>query len=200
MIAGATQVGRLKHNLLAAAPELVVPAVIARGQPLRDWWIRSWDDLTVSSGSTISAPWRNWRNRLRRRPATRRRGAARERGFCRPRASARIPHSNGAADPGRIIAARRGTVTRMEGIRRSMRRGGPASDNDVACCPRRPVLEARHSPCAPRYPARWFRSAGNMECCGDDLFMRCHLEDDGLAREKVAGRLHRTETVAAIPP
>ena len=59
VIAGATQVGRLKHNLLASAPELVIPAVMAPGRQLRDWWIRSWEDPTVSSGSTISAPWRS---------------------------------------------------------------------------------------------------------------------------------------------
>jgi len=43
VIAGATQVGRLKHNILAAGPELVIPEVMAPGRQLRDWWIRSWE-------------------------------------------------------------------------------------------------------------------------------------------------------------
>ena len=43
VITGARQVGRLKHNVLAAAPEFVIPEVVARGRQLRDWWIRSWD-------------------------------------------------------------------------------------------------------------------------------------------------------------
>ena len=43
VILGARQLGRLKPTILAAGPELVIPEVLARGRPLRDWWIRSWD-------------------------------------------------------------------------------------------------------------------------------------------------------------
>ena len=43
MIAGARQVGRLKHNILAAGPDLVIPEVEVQGQQIRNWWIRSWD-------------------------------------------------------------------------------------------------------------------------------------------------------------
>jgi len=43
VILGARQVGRLKPTILAASPELVIPEDLARGQQLRDWWIRSWD-------------------------------------------------------------------------------------------------------------------------------------------------------------
>jgi hypothetical protein len=43
VIAGVRQVGRLKHNILAAGPELVIPEVEVQGQQLRNWWIRSWD-------------------------------------------------------------------------------------------------------------------------------------------------------------
>ena len=43
VIAGVRQVGRLKYNILAAGPELVVPEVEVQGQQLRNWWIRSWD-------------------------------------------------------------------------------------------------------------------------------------------------------------
>jgi uncharacterized protein DUF2252 len=43
VIAGARQVGRLKHEILTAGPELVIPEVEARGGHVRDWWIRSWD-------------------------------------------------------------------------------------------------------------------------------------------------------------
>ena len=43
IIDGSKQLGRLKYNILAAGPELVVPEVMARGQRLQDWWIRSLD-------------------------------------------------------------------------------------------------------------------------------------------------------------
>jgi uncharacterized protein DUF2252 len=43
VIAGARQVGRLKHEILAAGSELVIPEVEARGRHVHDWWIRSWD-------------------------------------------------------------------------------------------------------------------------------------------------------------
>ena len=43
IIDGSKQLGRLKHNIIVAGPELVVPEVMARGQRLQDWWIRSLD-------------------------------------------------------------------------------------------------------------------------------------------------------------
>jgi hypothetical protein len=43
IIDGSKQLGRLKYNILAAGPELVVPEVMARGERLQDWWIRSLD-------------------------------------------------------------------------------------------------------------------------------------------------------------
>jgi hypothetical protein len=43
IIDGSKQLGRLKHNIMAAGPELIVPEVMARGQRLQDWWIRSLD-------------------------------------------------------------------------------------------------------------------------------------------------------------
>ena len=43
VIDGTRQLGRIKHNVLAAGPELVIPELTARGRRLRDWWIRSWD-------------------------------------------------------------------------------------------------------------------------------------------------------------
>ena len=43
VIAGARQVGRLKHNILAAGPEVVIPKVEVRERQSRDWWFRSWD-------------------------------------------------------------------------------------------------------------------------------------------------------------
>jgi hypothetical protein len=43
VLTGSRQLGRLKHNILADAPALVLPEILAGGQPLRDWWIRSWD-------------------------------------------------------------------------------------------------------------------------------------------------------------
>lgn len=43
IIDGSKQLGRLKYAIVAAAPEAVIPEVTARGQQLRDWWIRSLD-------------------------------------------------------------------------------------------------------------------------------------------------------------
>jgi uncharacterized protein DUF2252 len=43
IIDGSKKLGRLKYNILAAGPELAVPEVMARGQRLQDWWIRSLD-------------------------------------------------------------------------------------------------------------------------------------------------------------
>jgi hypothetical protein len=43
IINGSKQLGRLKHNLIAAGPELIIPEVAATGERLQDWWIRSLD-------------------------------------------------------------------------------------------------------------------------------------------------------------
>lgn len=43
IIDGSKQLGRLKYNFLAAGPELIIPEVMARGERLQDWWIRSLD-------------------------------------------------------------------------------------------------------------------------------------------------------------
>jgi hypothetical protein len=43
IVDGSKKLGRVKYNLLAAGPELVVPEVMARGERLQDWWIRSLD-------------------------------------------------------------------------------------------------------------------------------------------------------------
>jgi len=43
IIDGSKQLGRLKHSILAAGTELVIPEVAARGHRLADWWIRSVD-------------------------------------------------------------------------------------------------------------------------------------------------------------
>jgi hypothetical protein len=43
VITGSRQLGRLKHNILADAPALLLPEILTGGEPLRDWWIRSWD-------------------------------------------------------------------------------------------------------------------------------------------------------------
>ena len=43
IIDGSKQLGRLKYDILAAGPELVVPEVMARGERLQDWWIRNLD-------------------------------------------------------------------------------------------------------------------------------------------------------------
>jgi Uncharacterized protein conserved in bacteria (DUF2252) len=43
IIDGSKQLGRLKHNIMAAGPELIIPEVMATGERLQDWWIRSMD-------------------------------------------------------------------------------------------------------------------------------------------------------------
>ena len=43
IIDGSKQLGRLKHGIIAAGPELVIPEVMATGERLQDWWIRSLD-------------------------------------------------------------------------------------------------------------------------------------------------------------
>jgi len=43
VIAAARYLGRMKHSILAAGPEFVIPEQFIGPQQLRDWWIRSWD-------------------------------------------------------------------------------------------------------------------------------------------------------------
>jgi hypothetical protein len=43
VVLGSQQVGRLKHDILVAGPELPIPGVTMQGQQLSNWWIRSWD-------------------------------------------------------------------------------------------------------------------------------------------------------------
>lgn len=43
VILGAKQLGRLKHHIVAAGPDLVIPELLVRGQQLQHWWVRSWD-------------------------------------------------------------------------------------------------------------------------------------------------------------
>ena len=43
VIASTTQLGRLKHHILAAGPERPNPDVADGSEPLNNWWIRSWE-------------------------------------------------------------------------------------------------------------------------------------------------------------
>jgi hypothetical protein len=43
IIDGSKQFGRLKYNMIVAGPELIIPEVMATGERLQDWWIRSLD-------------------------------------------------------------------------------------------------------------------------------------------------------------
>ena len=43
VIDGSRQLGRIKHNVLAAGPELPIPELASTGRQLRDWWIHSWE-------------------------------------------------------------------------------------------------------------------------------------------------------------
>ncbi len=43
VIAGARQLDRLKHDILAVAPTLLVPAAVDHTEPWLAWWIASWE-------------------------------------------------------------------------------------------------------------------------------------------------------------
>jgi hypothetical protein len=43
VIDGTNQLGRLKHKILAAWPDLVIPGIPVGVRPMRGWWIRNWD-------------------------------------------------------------------------------------------------------------------------------------------------------------
>jgi len=43
VITGNQQLGRLKHDILVAGPEMPIPELSAEGPNLADWWIRSWE-------------------------------------------------------------------------------------------------------------------------------------------------------------
>ena len=43
VITGNQQLGRLKHDILVAGPEVPIPELSAEGPNLADWWIRSWE-------------------------------------------------------------------------------------------------------------------------------------------------------------
>jgi hypothetical protein len=43
IVVGSRQIGRLRHDILVAGPEIDLPEMNIQGQHLRDWWIRSWD-------------------------------------------------------------------------------------------------------------------------------------------------------------
>jgi Uncharacterized protein conserved in bacteria (DUF2252) len=43
IIAGSHQLGRLKHRILAAGPEVAVTEMTIQGEHLRNWWIHSWE-------------------------------------------------------------------------------------------------------------------------------------------------------------
>ena len=43
IVAGSHQLGRLKHDILAAGPEVAVPEMTIEGEHLRNWWIHSWE-------------------------------------------------------------------------------------------------------------------------------------------------------------
>ena len=43
VIDGTRQLGRLKHEILAVGPTLLIPAAAGRAEHWRDWWISSWE-------------------------------------------------------------------------------------------------------------------------------------------------------------
>jgi hypothetical protein len=43
IIRGSHQLGRLKHDILVAGPEVALPEMTIQGEHLRNWWIHSWE-------------------------------------------------------------------------------------------------------------------------------------------------------------
>jgi hypothetical protein len=43
VIVASRQLGRLKHSILAAGPDMELPEMTVDGEHLQDWWIRSWE-------------------------------------------------------------------------------------------------------------------------------------------------------------
>lgn len=43
VILGSQQLGRLRHHILAAAPEVDIPEMTIENRRLRNWWLRSWE-------------------------------------------------------------------------------------------------------------------------------------------------------------
>jgi hypothetical protein len=43
VIVGSQQLGRLRHHILAAAPEVDIPEMTIENRHLRNWWLRSWE-------------------------------------------------------------------------------------------------------------------------------------------------------------
>lgn len=43
VITGSHQIGRLKHDILAAGPEAAIPEMTIQGVELRNWWVHSWE-------------------------------------------------------------------------------------------------------------------------------------------------------------
>jgi hypothetical protein len=43
VIAGTRQLGRLKHDILAIGPTLLIPALADRAEHWLDWWVSSWE-------------------------------------------------------------------------------------------------------------------------------------------------------------
>ena len=43
VIDGTLQLGRLKHDILAVGPTLLIPAAVDRAEHWLDWWVSSWE-------------------------------------------------------------------------------------------------------------------------------------------------------------
>jgi hypothetical protein len=43
VISGALQLGRLKHDILAVGPTMLIPTAADRGEHWLDWWVSSWE-------------------------------------------------------------------------------------------------------------------------------------------------------------
>jgi hypothetical protein len=57
VVAGATQVGRLRHEILAAGPDLAIREMPGQSEHLRNWWLRSWEasyrEVTVDDFASV---------------------------------------------------------------------------------------------------------------------------------------------------
>ncbi len=55
VITGNQQLGRLKHDILVAGPEVPIPELTAEGRILSDWWIAAGNPLIARSAWTASS-------------------------------------------------------------------------------------------------------------------------------------------------
>src|SRR4029453_6486256 len=127
IVQGSQQVGRLKHSLLVAGPDLAIAEMAVEGKHLSDWWIRSWDPTyheialdDLQSVSDLAALPYDAGGQLFRSDG--RRGQAPER-LVDPKLGPDLPRDR-ARRPAISLGPRRPRLRRRSAARRGRRRGG----------------------------------------------------------------------------